>query len=150
MPSPLNLVPVKIAFVSNASSTLISCLSSPRFLRIWRAESYNFLPFSLSVFIWLRLRTLSPLSMRSLSLMTEVSHCAAWTTSFTIIFPSCSVSMRSSVCLSNSSPSTGQLSTVQSFWSSSPRCAMSSPDAIFTRIAPPREQYCQSYDAIVM
>ena len=77
------------------------------------------------------------------ALMTEVSHSAAATTSGTRILPSASVSRSSSIFPSNSRPLVGQLRTVQSFWSNSPRCARSSPLATLTLTTPPTEQYCQ-------
>ena len=140
MPSPLAVVFSKILTLSQVSAREISFFSRPRLERIRLALLASLSPVGSSVLILSRGRESLPLRIKSLSFTTEVSHCAAATTSPTRILPSLSESRISSVFLSKISPSTGQLRTVQSFWSSSPRWAISSPVLSFTRVTPPREQ----------
>ena len=136
-PSPLNFVPAKIATLSAVSERL---MTSPSLLRFWRislAEDASLRPVSVSGLN-------SEIAMeeapsRSLSALNnaDTAQSAVFTTSFTRIFPSPSVSMQARLAESISRPCTGQESTVHIVGSSSLKWAMSSPLLILTLEAPP-------------
>ena len=136
-PSPLNLVPAKIATLSAVSERLMTSPSLPRFWRISLAEDASLRPVSVSA-----LKSemeMEDAPSRSLSALdnADTAHSAVFTTSFTRIFPSPSVSMQARLAWSISRPCTGQESTVHIVGSSSLKWAMSSPLLILTLEDPP-------------
>ena len=149
MPSPLNFVSAKIFVMSAVSSRAMESFSSLRFARICFAEARSFAPFSFSSLKAEKGISVPRVSSRSGSFRMPVSHSAVAMTSSTRMFPSWSTSMSSRVFWSNSRFFAGQLRTVHSLRSSSPRWAMSAPEVIFTRTVPPTEVKVQLYLSII-
>ena len=140
MPSPLKRVFENMSFESVVSSILIDSFEDLPMLSSTLLALFSSLqPSTLLVSKAERGRVSLELRSKSLSFNMLHIHSLAFTTSFTRILPSWSLSRYSKNSRSNSRPSTGQLSAVQSFWSNSPKWAMSSPLSIRTLVTPPKE-----------
>ena len=144
-PSPLKRVLAKMAAISAVSANEMRVSSLPKFANICLAALANFCPSSFSALISSMSIASFPGKSRSGFFNTLVAHWDTPTTSFTRIFPSASKSTYLRLFSSISSPLTGQESTVHILVSSSSRCAMSCPVAIFTLEHPPMFSNCHLY-----
>ena len=116
MPSPLNCVWAKIFAVSPASSNEIAVASFlPRFVRICLADARSCLPSGVESLMELSSIELALRSRSSGFFTIAQAHLTAAMISGARMRPSLSVSIRSSVFVSNSTPRVGQLNAAHSF-----------------------------------
>jgi len=116
MPSPLKRVWEKIFAVSAVSSRLMAAVSDlPRSRRICLAEASSCLPSGVSSLMADKAREEEPRTSSAGLFSMAPAHFTAAIISGTRMRPSLSVSINSSVRLSNSRPRAGQLKATQSF-----------------------------------